>query len=258
MVRQRIAQYVSWLSTYPSMEVLTPKSRTAKNLLYIAHHYYDAALRLRPAALASFFEHLDAADTVYNKSRESWKILKGWAKVEKLLGAVQEQMRNVIAPSAASVICEFPDGDQRARGLWTIIQMAKSNGLGWLMRTNQSTQNIQIEEVERLDVESEELPTWTADELKPISEDAGDNVVYVDWYNGSWFGGDMPNPLIVSMGSDGSMKASAVSMTWKVINSMIDDFSLEESALREEDALKMLQKLSPLVGMLCPPSSFIA
>ena len=38
-----------------------------------------------------FFHYLDAADTVNNKSRESWKVLTGWAKVEKLLGAVQER-----------------------------------------------------------------------------------------------------------------------------------------------------------------------
>ena len=178
--------------------------------------------------------------------------------MEKLLGAIEEKMRNVIAPLATSVICQFPDGDQRERGLWTVIQMAKSNGLGWLMRTNQSTQKIQIEDVERLDVEFEELPTWTADELKPISEDAGDNFVYVDWYNGSWFDRDMPKPLILGVASDGSMKASFVPMTWKTINSIVDHFSFEESALREEDSLKMLQKLSPLVGMLCPTSSFIA
>lgn len=102
------------------------------------------------------------------------KVLKGWAKLEKLLGAVQEQLRNTIAPLAATVIYQFPHADSRAQGLWTIIEMAKSNGLGWLMRTNDSTSKSQAADVDRLDVGFVELPTLTTDELKPISEDAGD------------------------------------------------------------------------------------
>ena len=104
-------------------------------LFFIANHYYYAALNLRPAALSAFFEYLDAADTVYNKSRASWKLLAGWAKVDKLLSDVQERLRVTIAPLATSVICQFPEGDLRSQSLWTMIQMAKSTGLGWLMRT---------------------------------------------------------------------------------------------------------------------------
>ena len=151
--------------------------------LFIAQHYYHGALLLRPAAVTAFFDHLDAADTAYNKSRESWKVLKGWAKVEKLLGAVQEQLRNTIAPLASSVLCQFPSEDDRATGLWTIVQMAKSNGLGWLMRTNASMGSKRAADSSRLDVDFEELPTLTPDELKSISDDAGDNVHYIDWYS---------------------------------------------------------------------------
>ena len=64
------------------------------------------------------------------------------------------------------------------------------------MRTNHPTQKITIEDVERHGVEFEELLTWTADELKSISEDASDNVVYVDWYSGSFLARDMPNPFL--------------------------------------------------------------
>ncbi|KAG6991289.1 hypothetical protein G7Y79_00054g089180 [Physcia stellaris] len=85
----------------------------------------------------------------------------------------------------------------------------------------------EIEDVEKHGVEFEEVLTWTADELKSISEDASDNVDHVDWYNGSFF-------------------AAAVCMTWKVLNSIGDDFNFEESALKEKEALKMLQKVSPL------------
>lgn len=214
----------------------------------MAQHYFFAACQLRPVAVTSFFEYLDAADTVYGKSRESWKVLKGWAKVEKLLGAIQEQMRNRIAPFAISMLWRFPNADQRAQGLWTVIQMAKSNGLGWLMRTNHSTKKTRPEDDERLDVDFEELPTLTSDELKPLSEDGGNDVLYVDWYDGSSSSESIPNPLIVSMGSDGSMKASAVSMTWKDLNLIVEDFSFDESFLREANALRLLQKLNPLVG----------
>ena len=221
----------------------------ATTLLFIAQHYYYAAWNLRPAALTAFFGYLDAADTVYNKSRESWKVLAGWAKVEKLLGAVQEGLRNTIAPLAASVICRFPEGDGRSKYLWTIIQMAKSTGLGWLMRTNHLTTQKHTENTDRVDVDYEDLPMLTGDDLKPITEDAGCDVVYVDWYNGSFVGREMPNPIMVSVDPSGSMKASTVSMTWKDINSVVDKFSFEESDLRKDDASKLLQRLNPLVGM---------
>ena len=221
----------------------------ATTLLFIAQHYYYAAWNLRPAALTAFFEYLDAADTVYNKIRENWKVLAGWAKVEKLLGAVQEQLRNTIAPLAASVICRFPEGDSRSQYLWTIIQMAKSTGLGWLMRTNHLTTQNHTENTDRLDVGYEDLPMLTVDDLKPITEDASCDVVYVDWYNGSFVGREMPNPIMVSIDPSGSMKASTVTMTWKDINSVVDQFSFDESDLRKDDASKLLQRLNPLVGM---------
>ncbi|KAL8916572.1 MAG: hypothetical protein Q9208_008443 [Pyrenodesmia sp. 3 TL-2023] len=154
----------------------------AATLLFIAQHYFHGALLLRPAALTAFFENLDASDTVYNKSRESWKVLKGWAKVEKLLSAVQEQLRLLISPLAVTVICQFPDEDHRAKSLWRIVQMAKSNGLGWLMRTNDSVKSQQTEDSSRLDVDFVELPTLTPEDLQPISDDAGGNVIYIDWY----------------------------------------------------------------------------
>ncbi|KAL9053204.1 MAG: hypothetical protein Q9206_004022, partial [Seirophora lacunosa] len=220
----------------------------AATLLFIAQHYSWGAMRLRPAAVAAFFEYLDASDTVYNRSRESWKVLKGWAKVEKLLSAVQEEMRLFIAPLAASVMCQFPNETDRAKGLWTIVQMAKSNGLGWLMRTNAASgSNQQPVDTTRLDVDYEELPTLTAEELKPMSDDAGGNVVYVDWYNGSSPSSEMPSPILLTLTPDGSINSLSVSMTWSEINAIIDDFSFEESELRKDDALKALQRLNPLV-----------
>ncbi|KAL8859767.1 MAG: hypothetical protein Q9178_003882 [Gyalolechia marmorata] len=155
----------------------------AATLFYIAQHYHRGALLLRPAAFDAFTKHLDASETVFSKSRESWKVLKGWAKVEKLLSAVQELLRLMIAPLLASVVYQLPDEDMRARTMWGTIQLAKSNGLAWLMRTNTSARSKRVEDSGRLDVDFEELPTLTSDEFKPISEDAGGNVCYVDWYS---------------------------------------------------------------------------
>ena len=221
----------------------------ATTLLFIAQHYYYAAWNLRPAALTAFFEYLDAADTVYNKSRERWKVLKFREKLEKLLGDVQEQLRNTIAPLAASVICRFPEGDSRSQYLWAIIQMAKSTGLGWLMRTNYLMTQNNTENTDRPYVDYEDLPMLTVDDLKLITEDASCDVVYVDWYNGSFVGREMPNPIMVSIDASGSMKASTVTMTWKDIYSVVDRFSFEESDLRKDDASKLLQRLDPLIGM---------
>ena len=50
----------------------------AATLLFIAQHYYDGAFALRSAALGAFFQYLDESDTIYNKTREGWKVLKGW------------------------------------------------------------------------------------------------------------------------------------------------------------------------------------
>ncbi|KAL8912475.1 MAG: hypothetical protein Q9172_007494, partial [Xanthocarpia lactea] len=154
----------------------------AATLFYIAQHYHRGALLLRPAAFDAFTKYLDASETVFSKSRESWKVLKGWAKVEKLLSAVQELLRLMIAPLLASVVYQLPDEDMRAKTMWGTIQLAKSNGLGWLMRTNTSARNKRVEDSGRLDVDFDELPTLTSNEFKPITEDAGGNVCYVDWY----------------------------------------------------------------------------
>ena len=89
----------------------------------------------------------------------------------------------------------------------------------------------------------------TVDDLKPITEDASCDVVYVDWYNGSFLGREMPNPIMVSMDRSGSVKASTITMTWKDINSVVDQFSFDQSDLRKDDASKLLQRLNPLVGM---------
>ncbi|KAL8773760.1 MAG: hypothetical protein Q9209_001528 [Squamulea sp. 1 TL-2023] len=133
----------------------------AATLFFIAQHYHPGALLLRPTAFAAFAEYLDASSTVFNRSRESWKVLKGWVKVEKLLSVVQELLRLTIAPLLASVLCQLPDEVTRAITLWGTVQVTKSDGLGWLMRTNTSARSKQVERPDRLDVDFEELPTLT-------------------------------------------------------------------------------------------------
>lgn len=58
----------------------------------------------------------------------------------------------------------------------------------------------------------------------------------------------MPNPIIVTQTSKGSIKAVAASMTWQEIDAVVDGFSFEESELRTDDSLRWLRKLNPLVG----------
>lgn len=157
----------------------------AATLFFMAQHYHQGAMLLRPAAFTAFSEYMDAANTVFDKSRESWKVLKGWAKVEKLLSAVQEQLRLTIAPLLTSVICQLPNEEVRAQTLWATIQLAKSNGLGWLMQTNDVAESKPAEDSNRVDVDYEELPTLTPEDLSSISTDAGGNVCYVDWYSTS-------------------------------------------------------------------------
>ena len=45
------------------------------------------------------------------------------------------------------------------------------------------------------------------------------------------------------------MKASTVTMTWKDINFVVDQFSFDQSDLGKDDASKLLQRPNPLVGM---------
>lgn len=67
----------------------------------------------------------------------------------------------------------------------------------------------------------------------------------------------MPNPIVVTRTSSGSIKAVAAPMTWQEIDAVIDRFmSFEESELRTDNALRCLQKLNPLVGEFCPLQPF--
>lgn len=61
----------------------------------------------------------------------------------------------------------------------------------------------------------------------------------------------MPNPIIVSMTSSGTNRAEDVHMTWNEIDEIIEKFSFDESDLRDKNALKLLQRLNPLVGKFC-------
>ena len=58
--------------------------------------------------------------------------------------------------------------------------MAKSTGLGLLIRTNHLIAQNEAENTDRLDVDYEDLPMLTFDDLKPITEDASSDIVYVD------------------------------------------------------------------------------
>lgn len=220
----------------------------------IAQLYFHAAEKLRPAAVVALMDSLDSAERIYQRMREGWKYLRGWDKVEKLLLASREQMRLQIFPLAIHIFCQFPDAMYVTRNglIWSNIQAAKSIGLGWLMRTNglEQPDGISIESLERAS-DFKAVPAITVKEMKIIADDAGSDVVYVDWYNGSRPGQEMSKVLIATTSQGQTPQVSVVNMDWDKVNKLIDKFLfLDVDDLCGKDGKKLLQKLDPLVAPL--------
>ena len=222
----------------------------------IAHLYYSPALCLRQKAFEGFFQSLDDAEIAYQKSREGWKFLRGWDKVEKLLMAAEEEMRLRIAPLAVSVLMKMPGSENPASEfalpIWTMIQIAKSLGLGWLTRTNGLEKSEKSQpETAKLDLEFNETLPITPDDLNIITADAEDNIVYVDWYNGSWVNQTVHNPLFAAVIPGKSVQVFLVKMTWVEVNTILDKilkFSTDD--LLTDEAQEFLWKLNPLIEPL--------
>ena len=104
----------------------------------IASVYLHAAKKLDPKALSGFFNAVEKAVEAFEKIREGWRILTGWDRVQKLLLALEDQITLQIAPLAITVACQIPITQREARdkGIWSMIQFAKSIGIGWLLESN--------------------------------------------------------------------------------------------------------------------------
>ena len=222
--------------------------------MLIAEHCYFAAQRLRPVALELFQEALDNANVTYQKIREGWKNLRGWKKVDKVLSAAEEQRRLRIHPLAIGIIRQFPDTHQEIRNnmLWSIVQGAKSIGLGWLMRTNQADDSGRFspDSMARFS-DFKKLPTITTEDIQAITEDAGGDIVYVDWYRGSIEVNQMPCPLIVTVSPGQQPQASFVKMSWEAIDRILEKWlKYDTSDLLNIDACSILHQLHPLLEPL--------
>ena len=106
----------------------------------IAQLYFHAALKLDQRALDPFFQSVLNALAALEKVRDGWRALQGWKRVENLTLALQDRNIMNIIPWAIAVLTKFPDShtDFRAGMIWSMVQGAKSMGLGWLMEISAS------------------------------------------------------------------------------------------------------------------------
>lgn len=104
----------------------------------MAHVYFHAAARLNPIAAEGLLSAAARAVQAFEKIRAGWRALTGWDRVEKLLLAMEERRILQIAPTIVTVFCQVPDDKREVRdkGIWDMIQFAKSIGISWLMESN--------------------------------------------------------------------------------------------------------------------------
>lgn len=236
-------------SDRPYMEAVT--------YVYIGQHYYSPAMNLRQAAFEKFVEALDGAETAFQKNREGWKYLRGWDKVEKLLMSLEEIFRHDIAPRLISVLQQARGRVDPSSGLdadiWTCIQMGKSFGLGWLMQTNarSTTGTPQLEPEGNIDAKFEATPVITRDELDIIAQDAGSDVVFVDWFKCSSHYRTLKEPLLATLSPGEPAKISRISMTWEEVDEELEKIlRFDTDDLLKEESLHTLRKLNPLIEPL--------
>lgn len=222
----------------------------------LAAHYSFAAWNLRPEAIEQFFRYCNLAEQWFQRIRESWKLLRGWEKVEKLTLAVDESIRHRMAASAVIILSRFPDsaGLERDHRIWTTIQKEKSWGLGWLMQTNSlhGVEGTPIAKNATSDFNA--LPVITLDDLQSIGGGTENGVVYVDWYDGrnNTLGPDYsPNVLLLTVSDGESPKSWHLDITWKKVDDIVKKFlECNEEDFLNGDARKLLRKLNPLVQPL--------
>ncbi len=236
----------------PHMEAVT--------LQWLGELYYSPAMNHRQPAVENFMEALEGAELAFQKNRDSWKILNGWEKVQKLLMSLEEYtMRLGIAPLVISVLQQFPGCDDPSSDvgprIWACIQRGKSFGLAWLMRTNfhATPGTPEIGSDGNIGAKFEETPVITPDELGLIAQDAGSDVIFVDWFRPLSYvamsGQSLPLVAVLSPGEP--VKIAQVLMTWEEVDALLEKilkFSTDD--LLKEENLQILRKLNPLIEPL--------
>ncbi|ERF75709.1 hypothetical protein EPUS_01539 [Endocarpon pusillum Z07020] len=226
----------------------------AGTALFIAQLYYWGAMKLKKSMLDEFFKYLDQSYEAFQKRREGWKVLSGWDKVDKLLKAVSENMRLQIVPLAVAVLCQFSEEAREWRDtrIWSMIQMGKSTGLGWLMQTNRLDQQALLRSNGALPfTEYREVPVVKREDLSLITSDAGGDVVYVDWYKNTAPTTNSCKPIVVIVLPNKPPLVVLADITWEEVDKIVDMFlAMDEEDLGHADSRKLLRKLNPLVKPL--------
>lgn len=231
-------------------------SMRAVTLASLAALFSFPAWNQRPEAVEPFFRYSNLAEQLFERTRESWKLLRGWEKVEKLLMAVEEGFRQRIAASAVLVLSRFQDSEvvERDQRIWTKIQKEKSWGLGWLMQTN-SLQRIEECSVGKSATSDfQALPVVTPEDLQSVGSDTEGGVVYVDWYDGrrNTLGPNYSsNVLLLTLSSGELPKSWQLDITWAEVDAVVKKFlDCDEKEILNGSARRILRKLNPLVQPL--------
>jgi CHAT domain-containing protein len=252
-------EFIEVLSLYKSsLEEVVKVGNTlgeATTALYIAQLYFWGAMKGTKASMFDeFFRYLDQSNEAFQKGREGWKVLSGWDKVYKLLKSVSEKQRLEIVPLAVAVLCQLSDGAREWRDtpIWSVIQVGKSIGLGWLMQTNSIDHQAPVGNNSALPfAEYKEVPVVKPEDLSLITSDAGGDVVYVDWYKQSATLMTFPKPIVMIVLPNKPPLMTVADITWEAVDKVIDKFlDMDEADLSHADAHKLLRKLNPLVKPL--------
>lgn len=221
----------------------------AHTLIEIASLYFFATTKLDSGVPETFIETLDAAMTAFERIREGWRTLRGWDKVRKVMLSLEDHKMLQIVPWVITVLCRFPKPPE----IWFMIQLAKSMGLAWLMKANAAESPPLVSnpsKPEALPGELEEIPSFSLEEVQAINV-AGNNAVFVDWYNGSSSLHEMTRPIIGLLVPGEQPTCTVPNITWHEIDETARELMKYDTAdLRSENNLKTLYKLNPLVEVL--------
>lgn len=221
----------------------------AYTLIEIARLYFFATTKLDSGVPETFIETLDAAMTAFERIREGWRALQGWDKVRKVMLALENHQMLQIVPWVITVLCRYPKPPE----IWFMIQIAKSMGLAWLMKVNAAESpplDPNPSKPEPLPRELEEIPSFSIEEVQAIN-DAGNNAVFVDWYNGSSSLHEMARPLMGLLVPGEQPTCTVPNITWHEIDETARELMKYDTAdLHSGKNLKTLYKLNPLVEVL--------
>lgn len=221
----------------------------AYTLMEIAHLYFFTTIKRDPSVLETFIETLSAAMDSFERIREGWRALEGWDRVRKLMLALEDEHLLQIVPWLMPVLCHTP----KPHEIWNVIQIAKSMGLGWLMRVNMTKRpslDPDSSHSEPAPRELEMISSFSMEEVQTLNE-PDNNVVFVDWYNGSSTLHEMPRPIMALLVPGEQPMCTVPNITWHEIDEIARELmNYDTEDLDSGKNLKTLYRLNPLVEVL--------